>query len=176
MAKKSNLTSIAKKGNTNTKRGRPSTKSEVNEPLNDKDAKAKKTVDDLLKDIDLSPKQKEEVTKEFKKIEGTDWLEEQVSVLTEKNEKLEKEASEAKHNYKKLYEQYETLKSGNVKKSGEMIPDSELTNGIKTLFDDLQKNMLGLNQQRARYTDAKISVLLKKFLEQFPFLREIKKF
>lgn len=179
MAKKSNLTNIAKKSSSKTttaRRGRPA-KTTPEKPLNDKDAKAKETVEKLLKDVDLSPKQKEVVTEEYKKIEGSDWLEEQVTKLTEENEKLRKDADEAKLNYKKIFEAYESVKSGNgPKANANLIPDSENTNNIKSLFNELQKNMLGLNQERRGYSDIKIKHLLVKLEKMFPFVKEIKRF
>lgn len=174
--KKSNLAGIAKKKNTSNK---VTSKTNIKTETLDKNQKAKETVEKLLNDVDLSPKKKEQVTEEIKKIEGSEWLEEQVSILTEENEKLRKESEEAKINYKKLYNNYQTIKSGNVNSNNSnnvLIPDSELTNNIKAIFNELQKNMLGQNPERKRYSDVKIAHILKKFIEYFPFIKEIKRF
>lgn len=178
MARKSNLTNIAKKDSTRTKKSTATTKkaSITNKSVTDKELKAKETVEKLLDGIDLTPKKREQVSTELEKLKGSEWLEEQVSILTEENEKLKKESEEAKINYKKLYEKYQSLKSGNLDSEDNMVPDSELTNNVKYIFNELQKNMLGHNKQRKRYEDVKIAYVLKNFLELFPFTSEIKKF
>jgi len=44
------------------------------------------------------------------------------------------------------------------------------------LFNELQNNLLGHNQERTVWTTANIPVLLKKMLLMFPFTADIKKF
>ena len=42
--------------------------------------------------------------------------------------------------------------------------------GVAKIFRDLEDNYLGRNQTRTRYVDAKIKILLDKFVGTFPFL------
>lgn len=141
------------------------------EEIQKRDA-AKKKVDELFGDIvkvDIK-----NATKVADKIEalqseggGNQWLEDQVSVLNEKNKELEDENIRVKSDYEKLF----NSKGGSVPTTD----DSELQKGIRLIFNDLRNNYEGNNQQKTKYVDAKIHVLLDRFLKLFPFLLEGRK-
>lgn len=181
--KRSNVVGLATK---NKKRGKTQTK-KVQKPqtteVEDKDKKAKETVDNLLKDLPLNLKKDEELLEldeEGMDGKSEEWLQEQVSKLAQDNETLRKEAAEAKSNYKKIFDELQNIKRGGDKLTSNseenLIPDSVLKNNIIALFDEAQKNMLGMNQQRTPYKNMSIRHLLIKMLELFPFTSEIRKF
>ena len=91
------------------------------------------------------------------------WLSDQVSVLSEKNKELEDEVLRVRDDYTKLLKS----KGGNVPLA---TNDNDLKKGIKLIFDDLRNNYEGNNSTRTKYVDAKIHILLDKFLKTFPFL------
>ena len=97
------------------------------------------------------------------------WLSDQVSVLNDKNKELEDEIILTRDNYNKLLDS----------KGGDSAPtptnDGDLQSGIRSIFNDLRDNYEGRNRNKTKYFDAKIHVLLDKFLKTFPFLLEGKK-
>lgn len=163
--KKDKITELAKK-NTNS-----TTKKTKNS-----DDLAKKKVEELLNDVELKPKkEKEDLIELDENPKDIKWLQNQVSILTEQNEKLESEAKEAKENYKKLFQQYEAIKNDTNIESTNMIPDSMMKNGIIEEFVAAQDNFLGLNPERRRYSDMKILHFLRRMLKRYEFLNEYKK-
>ena len=96
------------------------------------------------------------------------WLSDQVTVLSDKNKELEDEMLQVREDYNKLLDS----KGGEVPSSGS---DSELKKGVKAIFDDLRSNYEGTNTTKTKYEDAKIHVLLDKFLGTFPFLLDGRK-
>jgi len=166
---------MAKKKDGIAKLAKKNTKSTTKKTKNSDDL-AKKKVEELLSDVELNSKNKKDDLIELdENPKDIKWLQNQVSVLTEHNEKLELEAKEAKENYKKLFQQYEAIKSGENIESVNMIPDSIIKNGIIEEFVAAQDNFLGLNPERRRYTDMKILHFLRRMLKRYDFLSEYKK-
>jgi len=99
------------------------------------------------------------------------WLSDQVTVLSDKNKELEDEFLRVKEDYNKLL----NSKGGDVSTTPTPVNNNELQKGIKDIFDDLRRNYEGTNATKTKYEDAKIHVLLDRFLKTFPFLLEGRK-
>lgn len=179
MAKK-NLASIAKSGKSKTttkstqknKTGKKVEK-KTSTPEEERDLKAKQTVEKLLEGIELKPK-KDGDTVEVEtttKKEGKEWLEEQVGLLSEQVEKLRGELVKSKEDYTKIYDELQSKKSG----SNNMLNDTLIEN-VLTIFNELQANLLGRNPERTPHDIVKIDYLLKQMLQLFPFTEQNKKF
>jgi hypothetical protein len=169
--KNTNVTKLAKKGTTKNSK---SQSNEENEK--DVDAKAKERVQNLLNDVNLTANNENVDTLELNEenVQNLEWLQEQIKNLSEENEKLKKEADEAKENYKKIYSEFKD--SQNKNNDNELIPDSTIKNGAIDLFKEVQKNYLGQNPEKVRYTEIKLNHLLSKMIKAFPFLKELKQF
>ena len=143
----------------------------------ERDLKAKEKVRELLEDVSVFKEEKKESILELdtqdEPQKGGEWLEEQVSTLTERNEFLENEAQTAKDNYKRLYEDYQKIKSGGN------VDDSVLKVKVLELFEELQTNYIrmGIN---TRTNQPNFIIHFPAFLNRlivfFPFLNEHKKF
>ena len=164
MAQKKDLVKLAKsndKKTTEPKKTNP-------DNTNDRDLMIKKRVEKLIDEIPLL---KEENKNNLLELDSSDdkdqsknieWLQEQVDVLTQKNEKLEKEAEEAKENYKKLFNKYqEELNSGD---------DGDIKGNISNIFNELNKEYLRHSKETRDYTQVNVKYLLEKFLTNFSFL------
>ncbi len=173
MEQKKNLASLSKGTKTTKKtststRGKTTNKSTAKtkkeDVISERDLKAKETVSKLLDEVPLRNKKEDTKmeTTEIKK--GTEWLEEQLQTLTEKNEALEKEAVQAKENYKKIFEDFQKLKQG----SG-TNPEKEK---VIQLFNELQENYGKLGQNFRVYFPA----FLNRMVMFFPFLANHKKY
>lgn len=176
---KKNLVNLAKSGKKSTVKKivkKQPVKKNVKK-LNDdekRDIKAKETVAKLLEEspiITLDPKINEQtVPKEdlIPTIKGVDWLEDQVSLLTEKNNKLTVDLELAKSDYQKLL----MNKGGNV-------GSDDLKVGLLKLFDELQENYIrmGVNPQTGigNFTIYNPG-FLNRLMKFFPFLVEMKRF
>lgn len=130
--------------------------------------KAKALADELVKeaedliDFDVSKKPK-------KNKESIEWLQEQVSILTDTNETLTKEVAEAKNNYKKIFDELQKTKNNPATFKG-------IQQNVIKLFVELQNNFLGFNKERTKWEMAKIKVILIQMIQLFPFLQQTKKF
>lgn len=144
-------------------------------PEEDRDIKAKETVEKLLEGVSLIPKENEdsfELDVEAKKPVGEEWLQEQVALLGSENENLRIELANAKDNYAKLFAQTQESR-GN---SSNSLMQETITQNVLILFNELQNNLLGNNAEKTVWTTVNIPHLLKKMLLMFPFTAEIKKF
>jgi len=134
--------------------------------------KAKALADELVKEaedlIDFDITKTKEKTKENK--ESIEWLQEQVSILTEANETLTKEAVQAKNDYKKIFEEHQKIKNNPA------AANQGIQQKVVKLFVELQNNLLGINKERTKWEMAKIRVVLTQMVQLFPFLQQIKKF
>jgi hypothetical protein len=142
------------------------------------DEMAKEKVIELLSDVDLNPHAKMTTNLseiDFNNKENLEWLQEQVTKLTENNEKLSIEAAEAKENYNKLFSKYEAIKNGsqNPTQKNELMADSEIKNKVISLFIEFQNNYFGKNQERRKYSEIKLFHLMGKLVKSFPFLKEV---
>jgi len=138
----------------------------------ERDEKAKETVEKLLKDVELSPKK--EIVEEIEAVtvnvsEGAVWLEEQVALLTEENDKLKSELIIAKEDYSKLFQK---LQGGNTTD----LEGETLRQNILFFFTEMQNAYLGNNPQGQRYVYAYPERLLPKLVQLFPFLQNYQKF
>lgn len=176
--KKNNLISLAtgrKKKTTVTKKSPRVVEKKKTTPEEDRNIKAKQTVEKLLEGVSLIPKENEdsfELDIEAKKNVGEEWLQEQVALLGSENENLRIELANAKDNYAKLFAQTQGSKGNN---SNSLMQET-ITQNVLILFNELQNNLLGNNAEKTIWTTVNISHLLKKMLLMFPFTVEIKKF
>lgn len=175
MEQKKNLASLSKGTKTTKKtststRGKTTNKSTAKtkkeDVISERDLKAKETVSKLLDEVPLRNKKEDTKmeTTEIKK--GTEWLEEQLQTLTEKNEALEKEAVQAKENYKKIFEDFQKLKNSN---DGQPNPEKEK---VLELFNELQDNYGKLGQNFRVFFPA----FLNRMVMFFPFLSKHKRY
>ena len=168
MAENKNLASLSKGATTtkkttaNKKVGRPRKADKVSE----RDLKAKETVSKLLDEVPLINKKEENKVENVEMKKGTEWLEEQLQILTEKNEVLEKEANDAKENYKKIFEDFQKLKNSN---DGQPNPEKEK---VLQLFNELQDNYGKLGQNFRVFFPA----FLNRMVVFFPFLSKHKRY
>lgn len=170
MAKKNkNLTKLAKNDKKKTNKAKSSEPKDVN-------TKAKETVKKLLDDVSLQPNKTENLIELDENPKNIKWLEEQVSILTETNEKLTKENEDLKTDYKKIFEKLQQVNGDFSDENVKMIPDSEIKNDAIGLFEEVQNNYLGFNETRTRYSQIKLIHLLHKMIGVFPFLSDRKKF
>lgn len=180
MAKK-NLATIAKKGssrksnttNKTTTKNKVEKKVEVkaSTPEEERDLKAKQTVEKLLENVELVPKKEGDTVKIEATKEGKEWLEEQVGLLSDQVEKLRGELAVAKEDYGKLYEEMQKRKGS----SDNMLKDTMIEN-IISMFNELQANLMGRNPERTPHDIVKIEYLLKQMLQLFPFTEQFRKF
>jgi len=184
MAKKeNNLVSLAKGGR---KPAAPAKKPATRKPAakaaakpktaeEERDLKAKAKVEELLGDIELTPKKKEELLEFVDDASkgGQEWLEEQVTSLSEVNEGLRAELAVAKEDYKKIFEENKKIKSG----AGIQDDGTAKTNVIK-LFIELQDAFIAMGKNPQGVPNLVIYpvAFLNKLLVFFPFLKEHKKF
>lgn len=141
------------------------------------DELAEQRVNDLLKDVDLKPQGGDDllVLEEEDQPKTMEWLEEQVGALGAENERLRNEAGEAKENYKKLFERYQTLSDGEPTGGiveDRLVPDSLVKNGAMALFEEFQNEYLRHPAPTRPHTKITLIALVQKMLEAFPFLEE----
>jgi hypothetical protein len=140
---KSNLIKLAKGSDKKGKPARKPVEKKVEEkplsPEEERDLKAKQKVKELLNDVELVPKENEEILEiEEKKIEGVDWLTEEVTKLTSQNEQL-------KEDYRKILEENKRLKGGKpgtVVAPSAPVDDSVVQAKLVQLFHELQSNYM----------------------------------
>lgn len=148
---------------TKTSAKKTTTKKDV---VDERALKAKETVNKLLDEVSLINKKEESKPQSTEIKKGTEWLEEQLQILTEKNEVLEKEAVIAKDNYRKIFEDYQKLKQS---KADETSPEKQK---VLQLFNELQDNYGRLGQNFRVYFPA----FLNRMVMFFPFLSNHKKY
>ena len=142
MAKK-NLISLAKSGNksTPTKKIVEKVAEKPKTPAEERDIKAKAKVEELLQDVQLTPDKKEdllELEKEEVEAPGAEWLEEQVSLLSEQNDSLRSELALAKADYSKIFEENQRIRNGTGSNDGAVAAK------VIELFNELQDNHIKL--------------------------------
>lgn len=146
-------------------------------PAEERDIKAKAKVEELLQGVDLTPIKKEEELLEMDNDEnkGDNWLQEQVSRLSEENERLRSEAALAKEDYSKIFGEFQQLKGGVVSSDS----NSELKGKISQLFNEIQSGYvsMGNNPQTGEPWFRIYPVaFLNRLIMFFPFLENEKKF
>lgn len=173
--KKSNLSRVAKKSTSTTKNAstKKTTTAKTKPKVENKDDLAKRKVDELLSDLPIDPKKKDDLLELDESSEVTvdkqsvEWLQEQLGKLAEENEKYKKEAEEAKTNYKKLYENFEKIKEGK-----NVVTDDELKQNVSTVFNELQSNYMKFGKN---FVIAPVA-FMNRLIMYFPFLKKQKKF
>jgi hypothetical protein len=185
-----NLVKLGKKvenDNSIGKRGRPpkSSSPEVKQapPLSEKeqrDQNAKEVVDKLLENIPLSLT-KDNESKETPSepsnvdIKSSDWLQEQVVILTKQNEEYKLEAERAKSDYSKLLVDYQALKvskEAGIVYEGDGNKKDPIKNNVITVFNELQQNDKLLGKNFVIVPRA----FMMRLIMYFPFLNEHKTF
>lgn len=178
--KKSNLVKLAKSSNEIKKKTtavKKTTKVEkVLTPEEERDLKAKQKVNELLKDVDLVPKKESdtllELDEEAKEDKGIDWLEEQLTALSDENAKLKSELEVAKGDYSKLFAEFQKSKqTGEVTLSNNDI-DTPTKASLVKLFNEIQANHLALGRNFVIVPPA----FLNRLVMFFPFLEGEKRF
>ena len=129
----------------------------------ERDLKAKQKVEELLEDVDLTPKKGELlelVEDEKQEPKGIEWLEEQLEILVKRNNELEAENKQ-------------------LKESG-VVPSDEVKEAVVRLFDELQDNYLKMGQHPTIPNRGNFTIYTPGFLGRmikfFPFLKDHKKY
>jgi hypothetical protein len=144
-------------------------------PEEQRDLKAKAKVKELLEGVTLAPKKEEElleITQEEQ--HGTDWLQEQVALLSSENALLKTDLAVAQDNYAKIYEENQRIKTG-----AGIQDDGAMKNGVLTIFHEIQSNYLK-NPGNTQYGTPNFVIVPAAFLNRlimyFPFLQQEKRF
>ena len=153
----------------------------VEEVVEDKVQTAKETVDELLKDVPMEIKSGELLELD-ETPEGdpndVEWLTEQLATIGEENDKLRKEAAEAKKNYKKLYEEHQKVNGGATPgdiANPQLVPDSEIKRGAISLLEEFQSEYLRHPTHTRAHTKISLVALIQKMLGALPFLDEYRR-
>lgn len=144
----------------------------------EKENKAKARVEQLLDGIELKTNDKKKVTDRVALLEtqkGDSWLEEQFDAVTVENEKLKtelsnakKEATQAKDDYKKLYE---SKVSGNAPAAAPTNAPSiggQKISKLKALLVEMDNQMRGRNKSKTPNPDVRVAYVINKLVEIFP--------
>ncbi len=183
---KGNLMSLAKKGNekkNDPKAKKNEEKKETKEvvvlsPEEERDLKAKEKVKELLKDVDLTPDKDKndeliQVDDEIDEPVGVEWLEEQLTLLTEQNAALKAELELAKADYAKLFAEFQRIKNSGV------VGDDKTKETVINLFNEIQAHYF---QSGFHPTTGAPNLILypvafmNRMIMFFPFLGQYKKF
>lgn len=143
--------------------GRP-TKEEA-----EKKKKAKERVEALLEGVNINTKDKKVVTDRVVELEekkGNEWLESEMTRVTDENDRLIKELATAKDDLKKMAQELLNAKGGVPTMDGSVVQKN-----VVAMFKELENNFLGRNPQKQRYEQANIKHLLDNMLRKFPFIR-----
>ena len=179
--KKSNLMKLAK-GKKETTVKAPAVKKEevkvpekVLTPEEERDLKTKAKVEELLDGVDMNLKteeKKEEILEVAPEPDSKDvnWLEEQVSKLSEENESLKSEAALAKSDYSRIFEAFQEQKNGVILNT--INSDGQLQVKVIELFNEIQAQYLSLGNNLIIYPVA----FLNRLIKFFPFLDEHRRF
>jgi hypothetical protein len=148
---------------------KPKTKEEI------RDEKVKETIGMLLKDVDGFREDGVKVNEVnvneviAPQIQNNEWLEEQVSQLTEECERLKTELDVAKTEYSMLFEKMQN-------KGNSVLSDETIKSNILVLFEELQNNLLGRNEQRTSWKTVSIEHVLNQMLVLFPITENYRRF
>lgn len=174
-----NLLKLAKKNGGDNKSTTAKKSTEIMDekpisPTEERDMKAKQKVRELLKDVNLKPETKEEIFElEQEKSEKPDeksieWLQEQVSLLSEECERLKTELKIVNENYAKIFTEYQKLKNSSTIVGN----DANIKMNLIRIFNELQSNHLSLGNNFIIYPVA----FMNRLIMFFPFLNEHKRF
>jgi len=148
-------------------------------PAEERDIKAKARVEELLEGVQLTPEKKEDLLElepaETPK-EGAEWLEEQVTLLTEQNELLRSELSLAKQDYERILIENQHIKTGVF---GVSPSDGAVKAKVIELFEEIQNNHISLGVDPiTNIGNFRIYCpgFLNRLITFFPFLAERKRY
>jgi len=176
---KNDLIGLAKSGTATTKKPaakkpaakKPVVKKPTAEEL--RDLKAKETVEKLLEDSPINTLEKKEDLLELDETpveepKGVEWLEEQVTLLTQKSEALAAELNVVQI-------ENQQLRSG-TDVSGSN--DGEVRKVVVQLFNELQENYIkmGIDNQGIGNFRIYTPGFLNRMIKFFPFLDEVKRY
>jgi hypothetical protein len=182
--RKKNLIDLAKSSTTTAKK--PITKKTViKKPIEKKltseeerKLKALETVNKLLEDSPITNLNKKEELLEINQTpveepKGIEWLEEQVTLLSEKNEALSAELTLSKEDYKRLMIDVQQGRINTIDGS-----DGDIKIAVLQLFNELQENhiKLGVNQEGIGNFRIYCPGFLNRMIKFFPFLEEVKRY
>ena len=175
---KSNLIKLAKGEEKKTKN--PVTKKPVEKVVEkqltqaeERDIKAKETVDKLLDGVDLLPKKDDELLEmETEQPKSIDWLTEQIAALTTENELLKSELAVAKADYVKIFDENQRIK--NMVTANPAVGDFD--DKVLALFNELQNQYLKYPPAVMNETQVNVRYVLNKMCELFPFVNRMKRF
>ena len=183
MAQK-DLINLAKSGKSTTAKKPVAKKATVKKPVEKKltpeeerDLKAKETVEKLLEDSPIVNLEKKEELLEFddtpaEEPKGVEWLEEQVTLLNEKNEALNAELTLAREDYKRLMFDVQQGRMGNVSNDG------DVKKVVIQLFNELQENYITMGVDNQGMGNFRIYTpgFLNRMIKFFPFLEQVKRY
>lgn len=148
-------------------------------PEEERNLKAKQKVEELLQEIKLTPETKLddllEISDNDKPIpitnKGNEWLSEQVSILTEENERLFKEAEQAKNDYRMIFEKLQSMK-------GEPQNNDNTKALVYRLFNEIQDNYISMYNPATGKSGLVIApvAFMNRLIMFFPFLESEKKY
>ncbi|MFA5366408.1 MAG: hypothetical protein WC333_00595 [Dehalococcoidia bacterium] len=148
-------------------------------PEEERDLKAKQMANTLLQEVRL-PKIGEQANDDLLEVDdrpntmSTDWLTEQMTLLTEENERLRKEAEVAKEDYAKIFREYQQMKT-----NAGIVDENALKIKVVEYFDELQNYFISkgynLNSGNGNLI-VKFPAFLEKIVSFFPFLANKRKY
>lgn len=145
-------------------------------PAEERDIKAKARVEELLEGVQLTPEKKEELLElEPVQKEGAEWLEEQVTLLTEQNESLRSELALVKQDYELIFIENQHIKTGVGITSNEGAVKAK----VIELFEEIQNNHIAAGVDPiSNIGNFRIYCpgFLNRLIAFFPFLAERKRY
>jgi hypothetical protein len=145
-------------------------------PEEERDLKAKETVNKLLSGADLTPpkEKKDELLEVEPEVKGNEWLQEQVSLLSSENVVLRNDLDVAKDSYARIFAENQRIKTG-----AGIADEGVLKSQVIKLFHELQSNYI--NMGKDQYTgDPNFRIIpgafLNRLIQFFPFLQQEKRF
>jgi len=153
-------------------------------PDQQRDLKAKAKVEELLEDspiVTLNKTDDElielETTPEEPK--GVEWLEEQITLLTEKNAALTNQMDVVKVDFEKVLLENQQLKTNGVPNNvANIANDGDVKKVVFQLFNELQENHIKLGVDNKGVGNFRIYCpgFLNRMIKFFPFLEEAKRY
>jgi len=175
-----NLVKLAKGSGNKTKTSttkKSTEKKVVEKPLTsaeERDIKAKQKVQELLEGVPHTSLKNDEIfeIESEGNEKSVEWLGEQVSKLSENNEKLKSELVLTKEDYLKILTDYQKLKQGGDVILSDTASDTALKVSIIKLFSEIQANYIALGKNFVIVPPA----FLNRLIMFFPFLASEKRF
>jgi len=170
---KNDVVSLAKKTSTKKTVAKSVTKKTTakKSAAEERDLKAKKTVEKLLEDSPINTLDKKEELLEFdeptQEPKGIEWLEEQVTLLTQKNEAINYELEVIQLENQQLRQD-----------AGLSIGDGDVKKIVIKLFNELQENYvkMGIDKQGMGNFRIYTPGFLNRMIKFFPFLEKVKRY